>query len=135
MIRTLKPCDCEKCKEEETNKEEGDEMEKEENIEVVIAKAGQEPELTTIKNDLETLQSYVQGYIEIVMLSDRVTAVINEEGKLDDLTPNFHIPSDYVAGDVVFCGSDVASGEFISLTDKEKADVIGFLKRNQVKEG
>jgi hypothetical protein len=103
---------------------------KENRISVVIAKAGEQPELTEIDNTLEALQSAVDGWIQVINLSDRVLAVINEEGKLRGLQSNFYIPNDIVVGTAVFVGSD--GEEFGSLTEGEQSEVIGFLQRNKI---
>lgn len=62
---------------------------------------------------LEELQDYVDGYIEVVRLTDQAIMVINEEGK--DVLPinpmatvmakatSSIFPWEYIAGDVVMC--------------------------------
>jgi len=63
---------------------------------------------------LKELQAVVEGYIELVHLSDKVVMVVNEEGKCDNLEPNSiataiarkvgAIPlNDYIAGNVLVC--------------------------------
>jgi hypothetical protein len=82
---------------------------------------------------LTQLQELVGGFIEAVGLpefipgSDRATAYVNEEGKFDpDCGPNmratdFFVPGiglmmgDYVAGPLVLCGFDPATGEHAEL--------------------
>lgn len=104
-------------------------MSKENRIKVVKANVGEQPELVEMDNTLEALQSAVAGWIQVINLSDRVLAVINEEGKLEGLEANFYIPNDIVVGNAVFVASD--GEEFGSLTEEEQAQVIGFLKRNR----
>lgn len=64
---------------------------------------------------LEELQGYVDGRIEIINLTDKVIMVLNEEGK-DVLPLNVMatvmakarraiFPWDYICGDVVMCPS------------------------------
>lgn len=66
---------------------------------------------------LEELQGYVDGYIEIVRVTDKVIMVINEDGK-DVLPVNVMatvlakaqraiFPGDYICGDVVMCPSEM----------------------------
>lgn len=65
---------------------------------------------------LEELQSYVGGYIEIVHLSDSQCMVVNEEGKLQQLsfnslathTAHFWMAiaeDDYIVGNALICRS------------------------------
>lgn len=66
---------------------------------------------------LEELQGFVEGYIEIVPLTENVIMVVNEEGK-GVLPPNFPatiiakaqgaiFPNDYIAGNALMCPSDM----------------------------
>lgn len=64
------------------------------------------------KFQLDELQSYVGGLIEMVRLSD-CWIICNEEGRLLDLPMNLSatlayqlIGGDYICGDVVMCGFD-----------------------------
>jgi hypothetical protein len=62
---------------------------------------------------LDELQNYVGGLIEIVKTKDGKTMVINEEGKINDLPINQkasqlyqYNESDFIAGDVLICQSN-----------------------------
>ena len=66
---------------------------------------------------LEELQSYVDGYIEIVTLTANTIMVINEEGK-GVLPKNVYatvmakalgaiFPEDHIAGNALLCASDM----------------------------
>lgn len=66
---------------------------------------------------LEELQKGVEGYIEIIDLSDKTIMVVNEDGK-GRLYPNMMatviakgcraiLPHDYIAGNAVLCASDM----------------------------
>lgn len=105
-------------------------MSKETRITVVKANVGESPEIVEMDNTLEAFQKGVGGWIQTLMLSDRVLAVINEEGKLEGLEGNFYIPNDVVVGNCIFCSAD--GEEFGSLTVEEQSQVIGFLERNRV---
>lgn len=63
-------------------------------------------ERADIENTLTALQDIVGGYIEVVYFSHDLAAVVNEEGKLLDLAPNFAIRGDILCGPVVFLGID-----------------------------
>lgn len=66
---------------------------------------------------LEELQGYVDGLIEIVDLRNGMIAVVNEEGKFTKEMNVFAtfvahtckalFPNDYIAGDVLFCPSEM----------------------------
>lgn len=66
---------------------------------------------------LEELQKYVGGYIDIIRLNDSTIMVLNDNGKFDcelnqfatDLAHNNHaiFDSDYISGDVVVCPSEM----------------------------
>ena len=76
---------------------------------------------------LEMLQELVGGYIEvystIAMQKIKLVAVINEEGKLRGMTPNFWAVRDIIVGPAVFVGRD---GEnFGSLTESQ----VNYLNR------
>lgn len=66
---------------------------------------------------LEELQGLVEGYIEIVTLTENTIMVVNEEGK-GCLPKNVKatvmakalgaiFPEDYIAGDALLCASDM----------------------------
>ena len=72
---------------------------------------------TEIENTLKALQRAVGGYIEAVSISDGISLVCNEEGKLDNLPGNRRIGKDIIAGSFVIVGN--GEEEFRSLTDEE----------------
>ena len=90
-------------------------------MKIVVKKAGQNPEIKEIENELHALQEIVGGYIECFHIFDNVLCVCNEEGKLKGLTTNFIFGGDTIVGDVFF----VAAGEedFESL-DNYQIEVI-----------
>ena len=57
----------------------------------VIYCAVGEREIIDVANEYESLQELVNGYIEIVMLTENIVLVCNEEGKLLGLKPNCRI--------------------------------------------
>lgn len=90
---------------------------KQSNIKVVIKEPRKFSRVETIKNELSVLQELVGGYIEVIR-EDGYDIIINEEGKLMDLEPNFALSGhDYVAGTAIFVGVDYSEGEFKSLPD------------------
>ncbi len=105
---------------------------KEKNIEVIILEPNKQPVVKTIKNELEVLQELVGGYIECVR-ADGYDIVINEEGKLNDLEPNFMIygGADYIAGTAVFVGVDYSEGEFKSLSKGQIMAINMYFERRK----
>lgn len=103
---------------------------KELHVKIVRLDANQNPQILTIPNSLKTFQDIVGGLIEVVEICG-VLCIINEEGKLLDLDPNFAYPIgvqegkryfDIIAGDCFFIGDD---GEnFRSLTEDEVLKAI-----------
>ena len=61
---------------------------KEDNIRVLKVEPQKEPEVVTLKNDLESMQEAVGGLIEIIDLSETACVLCNEEGKLNGLEGN-----------------------------------------------
>lgn len=57
-------------------------------IKVVLCEVGKEPKVVEIKNDLQTLQEIVGGYIENVTLRSKICLICNEEGMLKGLPFN-----------------------------------------------
>ena len=66
---------------------------------------------------LEELQGFVEGYIEIVPLTENVIMVVNEEGKgvlplnvpatIIAKAQNAIFPYDYIAGNALMCPSEM----------------------------
>ena len=95
-------------------------------IRVLVKEPGKEAELREIPNTLEALQSAVGGYIETVTFAEDCTLVVNEEGKLQGLLPNFLFCGDLIVGTALFVGVD--GEEFCSLTDKQVETVRTLLR-------
>lgn len=99
-------------------------LKKEEEIKVLIVEPMQAPKVRVIKNDLKELQSIVGGYIECLEISQGITIICNEEGKLEGLPLNRSLDRDgeiyeIIAGTFIVAGDDFMSGEFCSLNDDE----------------
>jgi hypothetical protein len=100
-------------------------MKKQKNISVIIVEPKKPARVETIENTLENLQKIVGGYIECIK-AEGYDIIINEEGKLIDLEPNFGIYDgmDYVAGTAIFVGVNYDEGEFMTLPEKIKEHVL-----------
>ena len=97
---------------------------KQKEIKVLMVEPGQHPKVTTLKNDLDSLQEAVsigadyKGLIEIIGIADGVCILCNEEGKLIGLKGNRRLGSDILVGVFYVVGED-RCGNLVSLPDKE----------------
>lgn len=93
-------------------------------ITVLMVEPGKHPKVTTLKDDLDSLQKAVsigadyQGLIEFVSLGNGDCIMCNEEGKLIGLEGNRRLGNDILVG-VFYIMSENENGELLSLT-KEK---------------
>lgn len=92
----------------------------------IVKRVGQSPRVEDIKNDLQTLQELVGGYIECVMVGKGIVLVVNEEGKLDGLPANFPLGNDVIVGTAVFVANGF-DGDFTDLTDEQIETVKGSI--------
>lgn len=97
---------------------------------VVVKEPGKKIKKIAIKNDLESLQELIGGYIECVPLDEDITIICDEEGKLKGLQPNIDIEYDIICGTVVFVGND--GEDFRSLTPGEVAYLEVWTFANEV---
>lgn len=87
----------------------------------VLKEPGKPARKIEINNSLKDLQKAVEGFIECVHpFDDNVALVVNEEGKLRHLSPNFALAtgdkvSDIVVGPCLIVGVD--EEDFSSLDD------------------
>lgn len=93
-------------------------------ITVLMVEPGKHPRVTTLKDDLDSLQKAVsvgadyQGLIEFVSLRNGDCIMCNEEGKLIGLEGNRRLGDDILVG-VFYIMSENEDGELISLTDRK----------------
>ena len=94
---------------------------KEKEIKVLMVEPGKTPKVTTIKNELESLQDAVsigageRGLIEIITISEYACILCNEEGKLIGLEPNRRLGDDILCG--VFYVTGNGEEDLVSLSD------------------
>lgn len=87
-------------------------------MKAIIKEVGKSPRVEEIENDLETLQSLVGGYIEVVGMEENILLICNEEGKINGLPPNFSTGYDMIAGTAVFVAYD-GKEDFTGLSDTQ----------------
>ena len=88
---------------------------KQKEIKVLMVEPGKHPRVTTLKNDLDSLQEAVsigveqKGLIEIIGIAEGVCILCNEEGKLIGLEGNRRLGADILVG--VFYGISAGQGD------------------------
>ena len=93
-------------------------------ITVLMVEPGKHPKITTLQNDLDSLQKAVsigadyQGLIEIISLGNGDCILCNEEGKLIGLDGNRRFGDDILVG-VFYIISENDEGELVSLSDRK----------------
>jgi hypothetical protein len=110
-------------------------------IQVVIVEPFKKPYKKTIPNNLDAMQAIVNGYIEHVTIGEtetgaKITAVINEEGKLLDLPYNRRIFGtggffDDLVGAFFITAINLV-GENVSLSDAQAEKYIKLFKGIEV---
>ena len=90
-------------------------------MKVMIKRAGKNPEVVEIVDDLKTYQEIVGGHIEVFPFWEGILCICNEEGKLKGLPPNFRCCNDIICGDVIFVSEQ--GEDFLGLNDMQ----IGML--------
>ena len=94
---------------------------KEEYIKGLLVEPNKLPKEITLKNDLETKQKLVKGYIECAYLQNDkdVVLIVNEKHKINGMEWNRDIGYDIIAGPFLIVGDDYENGDFKSLTDAQ----------------
>ena len=87
-------------------------------IKAIILRPGHAPKITEIEDELRTYQKIVDGYIEPVTIGNELVALVNEEGKLLGMSPNFSIGYTTIVGPAVIV-RDRGDVTYESLTDKQ----------------
>lgn len=87
-------------------------------LRILVKKVDKPFEVQEVEHTLEALQEIVGGFIEPVpCLPYPYVLVCNEEGKLDELKPNFRIDGDVIHGDVFIAKVDGI--DFVSLDESD----------------
>lgn len=84
----------------------------------IIKNPGQPAFIRQIDNELSALQDLVGGYIQTINLPGRIIMIVNEEGKLMGLKPNFRLEHDLIVGTAVFVSAD--GEEFAGLSERQE---------------
>ena len=86
---------------------------------VVYKAPGEKPKIKDVTNDLDEFQNLVGGWIEHVGIRHGLGLIINEEGKLHGMQPNFYLSkiNDLIVGPAVFVGED--GEDFTDISDRD----------------
>lgn len=84
----------------------GEERREMRKLDVFVKRPGQKPYHTAISDNLENLQRFVGGYIEVFPITRNLVVICNEEGKINDSKYNCTILGEQLFGDLIFCGVD-----------------------------
>lgn len=87
-------------------------------ITVAVFNVGTPLEIRSIDGSLKSMQTLVGGLIEAVHVSDELDMMVNEEGLLLNLEPNFRLGSQPIVGNVFFTRHD-DEGNPVSLTEAD----------------
>ena len=90
-------------------------------ITVLYCEEGTLPKAMTIKDNLETKQELVKGFIEVITpFDDDVCIICNEEGKINGMLPNRALLDyDILFGPFIVVGDDWGNAGFKSLTEDQ----------------
>lgn len=99
-------------------------------MKVVYKEPGKSAEIITAEEGLDVLQHLVSGWIECIPFIEGVCIVVNEEGKLKGMTPNFDYGWDVIVGPAVFIGDD--GEDFSSVPDDKIEKVMEFLQYHAI---
>ncbi len=82
------------------------------------------PEVVTVENTLRAFQQMVGGFIEVLSISDTVCIIVNEEGKLNRLTPNRRFNGDILVGTILVVGRDGENLASLSADELETYEAL-----------
>lgn len=100
-------------------------------IKVIILKPGRTPQITEIEDDLLTYQKIVDGYIEAVHIGRELTALVNEDGRMLGMSPNFSIGYTTIVGPAIIV-RDRGDVTYESLTDKQIDEALEIYEEGRL---
>lgn len=90
-------------------------------VKIVLKEPFKKPVVKEVEDTLETWQGLVGGYIGVISFKDCLM-IINEEGKLQQLPPNFRYGRDVIVGNAVFVNG--IGADFGSLSDEQIQELM-----------
>ena len=101
-------------------------------INVVIFNPHKTPRITEIEDDLLEYQKIVGGYIEAVQIGNELTALVNEDGKMLGMSPNFSIGYTTLLGPVIVV-RDRGKVNYESLLHKQIDEAIKIYNEGKIR--
>ncbi|MBO5178955.1 MAG: DUF3846 domain-containing protein [Clostridia bacterium] len=96
---------------------------------IVFKEPNKDPVVMQIENSLEAEQKLIEGYIQAVNVEENVCIICDEEGVLKCKKPNIqHKIYGTLVGNIFVIGTNIRTGEFISLTEGQVEKYIKELK-------
>lgn len=103
-------------------------------LKVIIKEPNKTAVITTIAKTLKEYQKLVNGYIECIPYPNinNVSIIVNEEGKLKGLQPNFNLPEygEAVVGTAIIVG--VRGVDFTNIPNNKIQPILEYLKENDI---
>ena len=100
-------------------------------MKIIYKKVNEGQEIIEIEHGLENMQELVGGLIDCLDIQNNITIVFDDEGKIKQKPVNMIITrgtwSDYIVGDIFFCGFNSDEGELISLTDQQIEYIMNMI--------
>lgn len=100
-------------------------------IKAVIVKPNQVPKIVELEDDLRVYQNIVDGYITPISIGNEITALVNEEGRLLGMSPNFAIGYTTILGPAVIV-RDRGDVCYESLTEKQIDETYRIVKEGRL---
>lgn len=89
-------------------------------INIVYKEVGKKPIKLEIEDDLKSFQKLVDGYIQALNVEENVCIICDKEGVLKIKKPNIqHKTYGTIVGDIFVVGSNIKTGQFVSLTENQ----------------
>ena len=95
-------------------------------MKVIVIKPGEEPVVTETRDDLESLQKLVGGYVQVVRWVPPFIVLVNEDGLRLQLPVNTMFPDHTLVGNVVIAKR--SRSEIVGLTLDECDKVMQRLR-------
>lgn len=100
-------------------------------IQVVILRPHRTPQITEIEDDVLAYQKIVDGYIEAVSIGNELTALVNEDGKMLGMSPNFDIGYTTLVGNVIVV-RDRGGVSYESLSAPQIKEVLRIYEEGKI---
>ena len=102
-------------------------------IKGITMRINEQPRVEEIENNIKAFQNFVGGRVQALQIGEGLVMLLNEEGKIMGLNPNFLCDTihDVIVGDVIFVGND--GEDFTSLTRDQASKVVDYIEYSTVR--